>query len=220
MWMNWAKTSPRSWRRAGNSRPEPTPQEIGPACGFFTLADRDSARRRAPTGGVLQRAAKNRADPDAPENTGHAGRGRDAWRHVSGRHGFPGGPGRGQFLRPGSGAGDLRGGGGGGARGRHPHAFHAGDGSGSRSAHGPQRGSLHRRSLPLHAHRRDHRARHAGFRHLRSRQGHRGADRFSHAKRTGERPRARRDRGVGALACARTSCRPGSAPSPKPGAWA
>ena len=36
MWTNWGKTFPRRRRRARNSRPEPTPQEIGPACGFFT----------------------------------------------------------------------------------------------------------------------------------------------------------------------------------------
>ena len=116
-----------------------------------------------------------------------------------GGDGFPRGPGRGQFLRPGPGQGDLRGGGGGGAGGRHPHAFHAGDGSGSRSAHGPKRGSLHRRSLPLHAHRRGHRAGDAGLRHLRPGQGHRRADGFSHAKRTRQRPGARSDRGIGAF---------------------
>ena len=48
-------------------------QEIGPGCGFFTLADRDSARGPAATSRVLQRAAENRVDRDAAENTSPGG---------------------------------------------------------------------------------------------------------------------------------------------------
>ncbi len=48
-------------------------QEIGPACGFFTLADEILQRRRPPAGGILQRAAENRPHPDASEDPGSGG---------------------------------------------------------------------------------------------------------------------------------------------------
>ena len=46
-------------------------QEIGPACGFFTLANEILQARRTPASGILQRVAKDRAHPDAPEDPGH-----------------------------------------------------------------------------------------------------------------------------------------------------
>ena len=132
--------------------------EIGPACGFFTLANEilhKGARQQAEYFNELQKIALTQTRLKIPvmqdEEGTHGG-------HVSRWHGFSGRPGGGQFLRPRSGQGDLRGVGGRSPSRRHPHAIDPGDGSGQRSAHGAKRGSLHGRSLPLHAHRRDHRA--------------------------------------------------------------
>ena len=134
-------------------------QEIGPACGFFTLANEilhEGARQQAEYFNELQKIALTQTRLKIP-----------VMEDEEGTHGamFPGGTVFPEGLAVGSSfdmdlvkaiyaaaAAEAR------AVG-HPHAFHAGDGSGSRSAHGPKRGSLHRRSLPLYAHRRDHRAR-------------------------------------------------------------
>ena len=73
-------------------------QEIGPACGFFTLADEilhEGARQQAEYFNELQKIALTQTRLKIPvmqDEEGHA------WRHVSGGHGFPRGPGRGQFL--------------------------------------------------------------------------------------------------------------------------
>ena len=60
MWANWERTFRRKRRRARSSRRGPTPQEIGPAGGFFTLANEilhKGARQQAEYFNELQQIA-------------------------------------------------------------------------------------------------------------------------------------------------------------------
>ncbi len=64
--------------------------EIGPGCGFFTLADTILHQGRQRTGGILQRSPEDCADPDSPENPAARRRRRDSWRDVFRGNGFSG----------------------------------------------------------------------------------------------------------------------------------
>ena len=73
-------------------------QEIGPACGFFTLANeilKEGPRQQAEYFNELQKIALTQTRLKIPV---HARRGGHARRDVPRRHGLPGGPGRGQFV--------------------------------------------------------------------------------------------------------------------------
>ena len=79
-------------------------QEIGPACGFFTLANEilhEGARQQAEYFNELQKIALTQTRLKIPVMEDEEG---THGAMFPGRHGLPGGPGRGQFLRPGSGA--------------------------------------------------------------------------------------------------------------------
>ena len=220
MWTNWEETSPRRRRRASKFAAGTYTQEIGPACGFFTLANEilhEGARQQAEYFNELQKIALTQTRLKIP-----------VMEDEEGTHGamFPGATVFPEGLAVGSSFDmDL------------VKAIYAAAAAEARAV------GIHMLSTLVMEVDRDPRMGRneeaytedpylymrigesivratQGSDISRPGQGHRGADGFPHAKRTRERPGARSDRGVGALLARELHAALDRRASPKPGAWA